>query len=113
MVMIICFYFMVISYMLGLIQCWLHVLNFDVRVSGLDGLFAHMCFVLFCCALPGRSYWCATHGFCFQVVCYLISFIVFDLFVILMFNMWHAFESHSFMILCSPKCCLCSVAELF
>ena len=38
---------MVRSYMLGLIQCWLHVLEFDVRVSGLDVLFAHMRFVLF------------------------------------------------------------------
>ena len=56
--------------MLGLIQWWLHVLNFDVRVSGLAGLFAHMCFVLFCCALLGRSCWCAKHSVASQVVCF-------------------------------------------
>ena len=31
--------------------------EFCIGVSGLAGLFAHMCFVLFCCALLGRSCW--------------------------------------------------------
>ena len=52
MFMLICFEFVFKSCMSSLIQCWLHVLNCDVRVSGLDGLFAHVCFVfvLLCCA---------------------------------------------------------------
>ena len=85
---------MVRCHMSDLIHCWLHVLNSDVRVSALDGLFPHLCFVLFLCALPGRSYWCAKHGFCSQAVCSLTSFIVFSLFANVMFNMWHVFESH-------------------
>ena len=36
--------------------------EFDVRVSGLDGLFAYMRLVLFCCAFLGRSCWCVKHG---------------------------------------------------
>ena len=51
MSMMICFKFMVNSYMLGSIQWWLHVLHFEG--SGLAGLFALVfCFVLFCFAWP-------------------------------------------------------------
>ena len=57
------FYSMVKSYMLGLIQWWLHVLYFVVRVNALAGLFSHMCFVLVWFALLGRSCWCTKHGF--------------------------------------------------
>ena len=70
------FEFMVRCHMSDLIHCWFHVLNSDVRVSAFDGLFPHLCFVLFLCALPGRSYWCAKHGFCSQAMCSHTSFIV-------------------------------------
>ena len=53
------------------------MLYLDVRVNALAGLFAHMCFVLVCCALLGRSCWCAKHGFRSQVVCFRITFIVY------------------------------------
>ena len=42
-----------------------------------------------------------------------LLFIVFDVFRIPMFNVRHLVGSHSCMNLCSPKCCLCHVAELF
>ena len=72
--------------MSDLIHCWLHVLNSDVRVSALDGLFVHLCSVCVSVCFAW-SFILVCKARCFsQVVCSLISFIVFYLFGNQMFN---------------------------